>query len=595
MKRFYSKGLLFAVGAAVLVLAGTSWAATLVVGPGETYTTIQSAVNVAAAGDIIQVQEGTYDEDVVISTNNLTLTSVDGAGLAVVRGMDVESGVFTIDDAYGVTIDGFTILPGVGNDYGIYFSSGTGPTDPVAITNNTMEDFSDYGFYASWSYMTGTSFTFTNNTMQDCGTGIYVYGFDGCTIRINDNTAIDCTAGMDLEEFDEGMGTDAQVMGNTVTLDNSTPSSSTGLYVCCPENTTYVSNNRVEGPYSTGLYITDAGCCGLEPTLVYAEGNTIILDSSLSGGTGFDFCCPENTTHIAGNTVEGPFEYGLYLQDVGCCGASPSIVFVERNSVSGSNYGLYFDELTCCVPGEITVRYNVLEGGAYGINVNSHAYAADPLTVVQFTTNSIQDNSDYGFINGSGELVDAKENWWGDASGPFDDKTLPGTPDYNNLAGTGNRVSDYVDYDPWLTEAPKAAAPVLLSPANGAADVSVTVTLETEPFDAELAVTLKSTIWQVSTASDFSSGLVIDEESTSNLTSYAVPDGTLENGTTYYWRARFRDSDDTLTDWSDTWSFTTETEPAPTPSGGGGGCSAAGLAPSLLLLALPLALLLRKK
>ena len=100
-------------------------------------------------------------------------------------------------------------------------------------------------------------------------------------------------------------------------------------------------------------------------------------------------------------------------------------------------------------------------------------------------------------------------------------------------------------------------------------------------------------MWQAATASDFSSGVVIDEESTTSLTSYAVPGGTLEYGTTYYWRARFRDSDDNLTEWSDTWSFTTETEPAPS-GGGGGGCSALGFSPSLLLLAIP-ALLLKRR
>ena len=140
---------------------------------------------------------------------------------------------------------------------------------------------------------------------------------------------------------------------------------------------------------------------------------------------------------------------------------------------------------------------------------------------------------------------------------------------------------------------------VLLSPADGAADVSVTVALETEPFVTGLPVTHKATVWQAATASDFSSGVVIDEESTTSLTSYAVPDGTLDYGTTYYWRARFRDSDDTLTEWSATWSFTTEAEPGPgpepTPSGGGSsGCSGLGFSPFALLLALPVMFLRRR-
>jgi len=220
MKRF-SFATYLALGVlCVAISAGASGAATLVVGPGETYATIQSAVDAAAEGDVIEVREGVYPEDISISTNNLTLTSVDGPGLAVIEGMSPGAAVIKIAPELGVTIDGFTLLEGAGNNYGIYHNGGS-PTTPVTITNNTMEGFNSNGFYAQWGYMTGTTFTFTGNTMRECGTGIYVYGFNGSTIRINNNTAIDCSTGMDLEEFDEGMGTDAQVVGNVITLDES--------------------------------------------------------------------------------------------------------------------------------------------------------------------------------------------------------------------------------------------------------------------------------------------------------------------------------------------------------------------------------------
>src|SRR5687767_10239496 len=61
-------------------ISTTSAASTLVVDdngacPGATYTTIQSAVNTASAGDTVKVCAGTYNENVTVpvALSNLTL------------------------------------------------------------------------------------------------------------------------------------------------------------------------------------------------------------------------------------------------------------------------------------------------------------------------------------------------------------------------------------------------------------------------------------------------------------------------------------------------------------------------------------------
>lgn len=52
----------------------------------------------------------------------------------------------------------------------------------------------------------------------------------------------------------------------------------------------------------------------------------------------------------------------------------------------------------------------------------------------------ITDNSGYGVQNVSpGNIIDATYNWWGDPSGPG-----------GVGPGTGDEVSSWVDYDPWL-------------------------------------------------------------------------------------------------------------------------------------------------
>ncbi len=119
---------------------------------------------------------------------------------------------------------------------------------------------------------------------------------------------------------------------------------------------------------------------------------------------------------------------GISIDNIGDSGREPAVVFVERNFISGSEYGLYFDDPAYDIPAEVTVRFNVVNDVDYGIYTRNFSYASHPLTSVLFRGNSIEDASLYGFFNVSTELVDAGENWWGDATGPFDDKALPGTP-----------------------------------------------------------------------------------------------------------------------------------------------------------------------
>lgn len=56
-----------------------------------------------------------------------------------------------------------------------------------------------------------------------------------------------------------------------------------------------------------------------------------------------------------------------------------------------------------------------------------------------------------GVSNDRPATVDARRNYWGHDSGPFDDKSLPASPNYNNVDGQGNTVTPHVRYWPWLT------------------------------------------------------------------------------------------------------------------------------------------------
>ncbi|HPP40322.1 MAG TPA: right-handed parallel beta-helix repeat-containing protein, partial [Candidatus Kapabacteria bacterium] len=111
----------------------------------------------------------------------------------------------------------------------------------------------------------------------------------------------------------------------------------------------------------------------------------------------------------------------------------------------------------------------------------------------------------------------------------------------------GSEESDWSAVWSFTTENQPLVAPVLVSPANNAVDVSVSTTLQ---WNA--AATATGYIVQVSTSSTFAT-TIVDETVTG--TSRAL--SNLQYLTTYYWRVKsVRGSEES--DWSAVWSFTTE-------------------------------------
>jgi parallel beta-helix repeat protein len=138
---------IIASAALAFPLAATA-AATINVGPGSTYKTIQSAVTAASAGDIILVQTGTYSENVVVD-KAITIKAASGATPVVDAGG--KGPAFRVRAA--ATIDGFTVR-----------NSGT--------SNSAI-------------YVSGTGATVTNNKVSGCGWGIFLETGTGMTIKGN--------------------------------------------------------------------------------------------------------------------------------------------------------------------------------------------------------------------------------------------------------------------------------------------------------------------------------------------------------------------------------------------------------------------------
>jgi hypothetical protein len=148
---FRTTQIAIAVAAVLLLKTASAGAATLYVDPSgqarkhQAYTSIQKAVDVANPGDTILVYPATYTENVIITTDHLTLRGWQhGRDPTRINPRGSESiidGYVTIDAAY-VTVNGFTVSTSAGN-WGIGISpkssGGGGPPDlPVNAANNCI-------------------------------------------------------------------------------------------------------------------------------------------------------------------------------------------------------------------------------------------------------------------------------------------------------------------------------------------------------------------------------------------------------------------------------------------------------------------------
>ncbi len=110
-------------------------------------------------------------------------------------------------------------------------------------------------------------------------------------------------------------------------------------------------------------------------------------------------------------------------------------------------------------------------------------------------------------------------------------------------------------------------APTISAPADGATGQALALTLQTSAFsDSDAGDTHFKTAWEISTASDFSSYVLI--RVTPALTALPIPYGMLAANTTYYWRVQFYDNYYTASPLSSIVSFTTGTDPNDTNSNG---------------------------
>jgi parallel beta-helix repeat protein len=275
---------------------------TLHVGPTEQYTTIQGAVTAAQSNDTIQVDPGTYTEQVQIDDtghlrDNLTING-SGQNSTFIKApalMTSPNAVVEVSGAQNVTIDNFTITgPASGANsggslYGIRIDGGGSAT----ITNNHITAIEDTPFdgvqegiaidVGRASEAQSGSATISHNTIDNYQKGGILVSNVGSSATIDHNvvqgagpTALIAQNGIQI-----GSGATATVTNNTISGNIYTPQTvvSTGILLFSPGAVT-ISNNTVSSN-DVGIYSFGA----IAPIIVHndASANTfdgIILDTT---------------------------------------------------------------------------------------------------------------------------------------------------------------------------------------------------------------------------------------------------------------------------------------------------------------------------
>jgi parallel beta-helix repeat protein len=180
-------------------------------------------------------------------------------------------------------------------------------------------------------------------------------------------------------------------------------------------------------------------------------------------------------------------------------------VAIEGNSVHDNESAISVGQYYATPVAGIAIRNNTVDNNDWGIQVINNAsgtivegntvtnqngdgfdvwnygwpWTSDPTGTEVHNNNIVGSGFDGAWTNVTAEVVDMENNWWGDASGPYDPANdageTTGVPPCTaspaseiNADGLGDSVGDtsteVIDYCPWLSSAPAGAPATLAVP-----------------------------------------------------------------------------------------------------------------------------------
>ena len=471
---------------------------TLYVGAGQQFTTIQSAIDAASAGDTINVAAGTYTEDLAIDGKDLTLvgagSGADPGSNTILGKIGTYASNLEVENATSLTVSGFRFTGGMwgiqayddpitvnihDNVFAFHNQSGVrvGSGQSGSLVQNN--EFIGCGGVEFWN---STGGTISGNNVSNDGVGIFLMGCDGTTVsgnevtvfgrglRINSPPGIsgdypagyalfgplswaDVTGAVVYAEPAEGcdaITNPDEINGNIALIDRGTCSFSVKVKNAQDAGAigVIIANNKDELVNMAG---DDASITIPAISIKQSDGDAI--EAELATGV---------------NATLSSTSYGAVIVDEGIHIQSCNNITVTGNTVSkftngevsGYNHGKAGAGIGITGGCDtLTIENNNLLDNSVAVYIGT-TFASSSPTNVKINENNIKDNADYGVLNitypenGSWNMwdyhlfgaadatVDAKYNYWGaDLSGPYH---------ATNPNGTGDAVSDNVNYRPWL-------------------------------------------------------------------------------------------------------------------------------------------------
>jgi hypothetical protein len=422
------------------------------------FSVIQDAIDAAVDGDTVDVETGTYVEQVSIIDKDLALLGEEGAIIqappavsrttrTIAESTRTFDPIIFIDGATGstnVTMDGFEINGN--NDAGSHTFTAIlcRNTVPGVISANEMHSLmGSQETLGIAVYGEDTEVTIYDNSITD---------FSRNAVVVSGASAADVVENVILGRGYVGTGYWAQngiqlyqVASGTVHANilsdigwiwpgTGTMWSSTGILVMYCDGVTTVSENELTDVQVAIRFI--------ESSFEAVENTVQMLDTDGLAGTGGIWGNPSGRPDVPSY----PFDSGIGgtgLEKTTTEALIDMTFLFQGNTVTGDGPGVYWSWGIGIWPYagfdiDASAIYNTVEGWGSGFDL-----WGDGSLTANINFNKISGN-DYGVDNYVTTVVNATSNWWGAVTGPYHDPS--------NRGGEGDIVSDNVLFDPWFID-----------------------------------------------------------------------------------------------------------------------------------------------